>query len=178
MMAVFGDKSISDCRASVVLPLLCASSILPSVISTNIMAADSKYSPCSSFIRASPSVTVITNSSYTLQRKLAAEPRDTSVSMFGARWMMPLKPLIKKRLLMIITAALRIICTRAIAMGLPSKNGGRGKRHITCPIEKYISTSSRSSEITKRCKSGLTSFGFSIVILLCCFAAAFCALAV
>ena len=142
------------------------------------MAADSKYSPCSRLACFSPSVTVIMNNSYTLQMKDAAEPRDTSVSMFGARWMIPLKPLTKNRLLMIITAALRIICTRAIAMGLPSKNGGRGKCHITCPIEKYISTSSRPSEIKKRCRSGLTSFGFSILILLFCCAAAFCVLAV
>ena len=41
-LAVFGARRMSDLRASVVLPLLCASSIFPTVISTSIIAADSK----------------------------------------------------------------------------------------------------------------------------------------
>ena len=41
-MAVFGERFIRERRASVVLPLLLASSILPTVMSVRIMAADSK----------------------------------------------------------------------------------------------------------------------------------------
>ena len=41
-LAVLGASFISDLRASVVLPLDLASSILPTVISVRIMAADSK----------------------------------------------------------------------------------------------------------------------------------------
>ena len=45
-----------------------------------------------------------------LQPKAAEEPRATSVSMFGAPCSTDLKPLVKNRLLMIITIAARIIC--------------------------------------------------------------------
>ena len=38
-----------------------------------------------------------------LQRKLAEEPSATSVSMLGARWRRPLKPLMKNFWLMTIT---------------------------------------------------------------------------
>ena len=40
--AVFGESCMSERSASVVLPLECASSVLPTVMSVNIIAADSK----------------------------------------------------------------------------------------------------------------------------------------
>ena len=45
-VAVFGASFMRPRRASVVLPLDLASSILPTVMSVRIMAADSKYSSC------------------------------------------------------------------------------------------------------------------------------------
>ena len=83
-VAVFGARFIRLRRASVVLPLLWASKVLPTVISAKIMAADSKYMPWSSCMAFSVS-TVIWYRSARLYRKDAEEPSATSVSMFGAR---------------------------------------------------------------------------------------------
>ena len=46
MRTTFGARAISPLIADVVLPLLYASSIFPRVISTRIIAADSKYNLC------------------------------------------------------------------------------------------------------------------------------------
>ena len=109
--AVLGASRIRLFKASVVLPLLRASSILPMVISAGIMAADSKYSwpwyRSISAMLSAPPVTMphISKKTKVLQAKDTEEPRATSVSMLGARCIRLPKPLVKNLWLMIITAA-------------------------------------------------------------------------
>ena len=93
---VFGESAKSDCNA-VVFPVARASSSFPTVMSVTIIAADSKYNPRSrsAIPPALGSSAVIANNSAMLHAKDAPEPRATSVSMFGARFIMLLNPLIK-----------------------------------------------------------------------------------
>ena len=85
-----------------------------------------------------------------LHTKLAMEPMATSVSMLGAPWSSPLKPLMKNFWLMTITMPASRSCTRPMAMWLPSNQWGRGQPHIMCPMEKYISTSRKPSDAIRR----------------------------
>ena len=85
-----------------------------------------------------------------LHTKLAMEPRATSVSMLGAPWRRPLKPLMKNFWLMTMTMPASSSWTRPMAMWLPSNQWGRGQPHIMCPMEKYISTSRKPSEAMSR----------------------------
>ena len=92
-----------------------------------------------------------------LHTKLAMEPRATSVSMLGAPWMRPLKPLMKNFWLMTMTMPASSSWTRPMATWLPSNQWGRGQPHIMWPMEKYISTSRKPSEAMRR----RLSFGVS-----------------
>ena len=85
-----------------------------------------------------------------LQRKLAEEPSATSVSMLGARWSRPLKPLMKNFWLMTITMPASSSWTRPMATWLPSNQWGSGQPHIMWPIEKYISTARKTSDAMSR----------------------------
>ena len=53
----------------------------------------------------------------------------------------------KNFLFIIITVRDNSICTSAVAIGLPSKNGGSGSE-IICPIEKYISATRNPTDRT------------------------------
>ena len=152
--AVCGARRISDFSASVVFPFERASSILPTVMSVTIMAADSKYRLC---IRAwarsaSPRCTaaVMANSVTVEYRNETPEPRATSVSMFGARWSRPRMPLVKNLWLMSMTIAASSSSSRPIAKWFPSKKAGRGSPSMVCPMETYISTSRKPSELASR----------------------------
>ena len=57
----------------------------------------------------------------------------------GARWIRPLKPLIKNFWLTTMTAVVSRSWISPIATWLPSRNEGTGQPHIIWPIEKYIS---------------------------------------
>ena len=101
---------------------------------------------------ASPraSAPLMANRAKALYPKEAAEPSATRVSMLGARWIRPRKPLTKNFWLTTITAAESSSCTRPTATGLPSKKGGRGQFHMACPMDTYISGSSRQREAVSR----------------------------
>ena len=88
-----------------------------------------------------------------LQAKDAVDPRATRVSMLGAPWNRLLKPLMKNFWLMTMTMPASSSWTRATAMWLPSNQAGRAQPHIMCPIEKYISTSKKPREATRRRRS-------------------------
>ncbi len=87
----------------------------------------------------------------------ADEPNATSVSMLGALWISPLKPLIKNFWLIIITAAVKRSCISPIATWFPSSAAGSGKPNIICPIEKYIRTiKNTSDQISLRFRTGVS----------------------
>ena len=77
------------------MPFERASSSLPTVMSARIIAADSKYSSCSQC--AGSAACVMAKSAVVLYTKAAPLPSATSVSMFGAPWIRPRKPLVKNR---------------------------------------------------------------------------------
>ena len=97
--ALFGARSIRLLTAFVVFPLLYASSIFPTVIKVRIIAADSKYMSCRQCIAISASPTPyappMRNITAALYTKAAALPSATSVSIFGARCISPVKPFTK-----------------------------------------------------------------------------------
>ena len=101
---------------------------------------------------------VMAKSAYTLYPNDAAEPSATSVSIFGAPWIKPLKPLIKNFWFMTITATVSRSCKSPIATWFPSKNPGSGHPHIICPIEKYMRITKNMSDAI----SLLRSFGVSL----------------
>ena len=152
--AVCGARRISDFSASVVFPFERASSILPTVMSVRIIAADSKYRSCRRACApaASPRCTaaVIAKSATVLYANETPEPSATSVSMFGAPCRSPRRPLVKNFLLISMTIAASSSSIRPSATGLPSRKAGRGKPHIVWPIEIYISTSRNPSELRSR----------------------------
>ena len=85
-----------------------------------------------------------------LHTKLAMEPMATRVSMLGAPWSSPLKPLMKNFWLMTITMPASSSCTRPMATWLPSNQCGSGQPHIMWPMEKYISTSKKPTDAMRR----------------------------
>ena len=78
--------------------------------------------------------------------------------MFGDPWSNDLKPLVKKSLLAIRITIVSSICVSASPSWLWLKNKGRGSPSIWCPIVKYISTSRKPTDISRR----LFSFGVSL----------------
>ena len=61
--------------------------------------------------------------------------------------MSPLKPLMKNFLFITMMIKERIICSRPRPTGLPSNQAGTGQPHITCPMEKYMSTHKKPMEV-------------------------------
>ncbi len=160
-VAVSGASFIKLLSAFVVFPFEYASNVFPTVISVNIIAADSKYKSCI-YVWAeavSPTDTAfdIKNMIARLYPKAAPEPRATSVSIFGALWIKPLKPLIKNFWLITITATVKISWNRAIEIWLLRKSGIH-QPHIICPIETYISGINKiTDEIKRLSKIGVCS---------------------
>ena len=111
-------------------------------MSVSIIAADSNHSPMESLITraVSPACTaaVISYNTKTLHRNDTPEPIATSVSMFGAPWIMPLKPFMKNLRFMNITTIASSISEIPTAAGFPSRNGGSVAPNILCPIEMYM----------------------------------------
>ena len=89
----------------------------------------------------------MTNKAARLYANDAPEPRATRVSIFGALWMSPLKPLMKNFLFITMMIKERIICSRPRPTGLSSNQAGTGQPHITCPMEKYMSTHKKPMEV-------------------------------
>ena len=159
--AVWGARRISDLSASVVRPFERASSILPTVMRVTIMAADSKYKSCISAWACSPSpfctARVMAKRVTVLYAKDTPEPRATSVSMLGAPCTRPLKPLVKNFWLMSMTITASSSSARPMPTWLPSRKAGRGKPHMAWPMDRYISTSKKPSELTsRRFKTGVS----------------------
>ena len=93
---------------------------------------------------------VIKNNTAVLKRKDAAEPSETSVSIFGAPESSPFVPPMKNFWFTTMIAPASKSSISPIATGLPSKKAGSGKFHIMCPIEIYISGTSNMSEAIRR----------------------------
>ena len=86
----------------------------------------------------------------------------TNVSIFGAPCIIPLKPLVKKVLFMYIMAPASIISMMPIIAAVsPSASPASpapGHPHMVKPMEKYMSTRSRATEMIRR----FLSFGVSV----------------
>ena len=80
----------------------------------------------------------------------AADPMATRVSILLPPCRTARNPLTKNLRLMIMTQMAKSICTRAMATWLPTKKGGRGQPNIMCPMEKYMSTKRKPTELTRR----------------------------
>ena len=85
----------------------------------------------------------IMNKRQRLYMNAADEPRDTSVSILGAPCRIPFMPLVKNFMFATIMPAANTIWSKAFANGLYSRNGGSGKPHMGCPIERYMSAKSK-----------------------------------
>ena len=70
--------------------------------------------------------------------------------MLGERRHRLLKPEVKKRRLMIITAAHKRSSRSPRAAQLPSKKAGRGQENIICPMDTYIRTKRNPRDSARR----------------------------
>ena len=85
------------------------------------------------------------------------DPIATNVSMLGAPERTLFHPLTKNFLLINITIAASTICITVMPMWFPSRNFGSGRWNMVCPIEKYISTSRNTTDVTSlRLRTGLS----------------------
>ena len=173
--AVSGVRLIKALIALVVFPLLYDSNVLPIVIRVSIIAADSKYNPCNNSWAdvGSPfsvKIQILTNNT-TLYMNDMPLPIATRVSIFGARWITPLKPEMKNLQLIIIIVSERTNSTIPIASGVMKE--GSGQFHIICPIETYINTSSITTEEINLIKSCfvvlllISSFSTLLFLFIC-----------
>ena len=132
-----GASFIRLFRASVVLPLERASSILPTVISVRIMAADSNrihaYIPSRRLYFLPAALRSWRRARRTLQTKTPWIPWQPVCPYWERGCQRALNPLMKNFWLMTITMAASRSCTSPTAIWLPSNQAGSGQFHIICP---------------------------------------------
>ena len=100
---------------------------------------------------------VMKNKITTLQTNDAMDPSATRVSMLGALCQRLLNPLTKNLPFTTMITADNSSCTKPIAIGLRASHPGSGQPHMVCPMDIYMSTTSKTADTT----SLFTSTGVS-----------------